>query len=84
MLGPVATMNAAIANAIAAIAVTPLTRLISAAHTAAPSVPICRAVSRPIFVSARCPHTGLNRMRATAIAAITRPISLPERPRPSR
>ena len=52
------------------------------AAIAEPNVPICSARRRPSVLSERCPHTGLHSTRATAVVAITTPISPADSPRP--
>ncbi len=52
MFGPVATQNAAMIEAVIAIAGRPCTRFMASAVSPAPIVPTWNAVSRPMRVSA--------------------------------
>ena len=84
MFGPVLTIAPARKKPATAIATTPSTPASTSPKTAERKAPICNEVRRPIVASARCPHSGFSTMRATAIAAITSPMSLSVRPLPSR
>jgi hypothetical protein len=83
-LGPNVTIEPARRNPAAAIHTSASAPASVRANAADASSPICSEVRRPSTESARWPQIGFSTTRATAIAAITTPISLPERPLPSR
>jgi hypothetical protein len=85
MFGPTALPVTENATAAAAAAATPWPNQKSnSEETAAPAIPSWSTRRRPSRVSATCPHAGVVRTLASAVAAITSPISLSDRPRLER